>query len=73
MRPDKTLIQLVTWINVVEAENEQLVAVVRQFQEKDKKSEAMIKQLRTEADKVTAEKAKTESKPRQKKASPQEK
>ena len=43
MQPDKTLIQLVTWINIIEAENAKLVAALRQYQERDKKAAAVPK------------------------------
>jgi len=45
MRPDNTLIQLVSWVNLIESENERLLNAVRQLQEKGNKDDATIKEL----------------------------
>ena len=45
MQPDRTLVQLVSWVNLIEAENEKLVNVARQLQEENKKLKADIDKL----------------------------
>ena len=52
MRPDETLVKLVTWIGLIEDENSKLLAYAKQMQEKDKLSEATIKALREAASKL---------------------
>ena len=36
MQPDRTLVQLVSWVNLIEGENEKLVNAARQLQEQNK-------------------------------------
>ncbi len=48
MQPDRTLVQLVSWVNLIEEENEKLLNAARGLQEQNKK-------FQTEIDKLTAE------------------
>ena len=36
MQPDRTLVQLVSWVNLIEEENAKLLTVARQLQEENK-------------------------------------
>ena len=45
MRPDKTLVQLVTWINTIEDENAKLIALARRLQEEIKELQAKVDKL----------------------------
>ena len=42
MRPDKTLVQLVTWINTIEDENAKLIVLARKLQEDNKELQAKV-------------------------------
>ncbi len=60
MQPDRTLVQLVSWVNLIEAENEKLLTLARQLQEKGKKDEATITELQGKLDKLSKPKKQKE-------------
>lgn len=57
MQPDRTLVQLVSWVNLIEEENAKLLAALNAAIEKNKTAEGTIKVLREEAAKLLKDKA----------------
>ena len=53
MQPDRTLVQLVSWVNLVETENERVLNAFRQVQEQNKELEERNKKLQADVDKLT--------------------
>ena len=48
MQPDRTLVQLVSWVNLIEEENGKLLNAARQLQEQNKKLQADFDKLKAE-------------------------
>jgi len=58
MQPDKTLVMLVTWINLIEDQNEKVLAAFKQVQEQNKRGQEENTKLKAEIDKLKKKKGK---------------